>query len=70
VIIVASAVAIVLVIAAALRALPERLRPAVMRTEPVTATEAGIPEPSTQRQFGDDESCAVRPLEHSVPEHD
>ena len=50
VIIVASAVAIVLVIAAALRALPERLRPAVMRTEPVTATECGIPEPSTQRR--------------------
>jgi putative Ca2+/H+ antiporter (TMEM165/GDT1 family) len=70
VIIVASAVAIVLVIAAALRALPERLRPAVMRTEPVTATEAGIPEPSTQRHFGDDESCAVRPLEHSVHEND
>jgi Ca2+/H+ antiporter, TMEM165/GDT1 family len=59
-ILVGSAVAIALVFATVLRAMPERLRPAVMRTEPVSPTVSIQPD----RDEGSDQDIAGESLQH------
>ena len=58
VIIVGSAIAIVAICAAALRALPERLRPAVLRPEAATGTETVEP---ARDELADEHDAARRP---------